>query len=203
VEADFFAQSTAKSVEAAVKEIEAQTAAEIVVCVRRRIAAWRAVDFAVGALLAMVVLCVLIYHPAEFTVWTMPLEVAGAGLVGALLSMPLTAHRRLLVPARVVVESSLRAARAAFVELGVSRTSGRTGLLVVVFVAERRVELVGDLAVDVAKLDAARQKIAAAVARLDAEGFAKALTSLGPLLAPLLPRAVDDVNELPDAPVMS
>jgi putative membrane protein len=96
-------------------------------------------------------------------------------------------------------------ARATFVELGISKTSARTGILVYVSMFEKSAEVVCDVGIDAAVLGA---PFAHAIAALDVAlhrgpsfpGFAAALRALGPILGKTLPRLADDINELPDEP---
>lgn len=77
-------------------------------------------------------------------------------------------------------------------------------MLVYVSTFERRVELVADVGVDGKLVEGEVRALEAAVAgRPDLDAFLEALRRLGPALAPSLPHAADDVNELPDAPVMT
>jgi putative membrane protein len=94
------------------------------------------------------------------------------------------------------------AARAAFVDLGISRTSGRWGVLVYVSILERAAEVVPDLGVDLGMMGEewtrAVKAIHVAAARLDFEAFKAAALALGPVLGKAHPHRDDDVNELPD-----
>ena len=90
----------------------------------------------------------------------------------------------------------------AFYELGVHKTRGRTGVLVFVAVRERVASLVGD--VEVVKqvgqpaLDKMAKSIAAAIPA-GGDAVCKALQSIDKELAKALPRAADDIDELPNA----
>ncbi len=188
-----------------VKAIEARTAAEVVVAVHTTSGHYRHTDYLVGFLLSLVTLLALLYLPDEYPLEIFPVDVAASFLMGTLLSQVLPAVRRRLTSPRLLEENVRRAARAAFVELGISRTTGRTGVLVFVSVFERRVAVVPDLGVDPAAMgpewDAALAKLSAAVASAGSpEPFFEALRLLAPPLERTLPRSADDVNELPDAP---
>ena len=203
-EAAFFTQEARKRVTEAVIDVESRTAAEVVVVVHRASGAWREVDLAVGAALAFGVLLLVLFHPKPIPVVAMPVDVALAFAAGAILCASLTPLKRLLLPRRRVQAQVLACARSAFVEQGVSRTRGRTGVLVYVSTFERRIEVVADIGVDAKVFDAPARALSVAVARgADFEAFVEALRALGPSLAGALPRAPDDVNELPDAPVIS
>ncbi len=198
-EADFFAASTSVTVEEAVRAVEECTAAELVVAARHRAASWTAVDVAVGAAAGFVTILLLLFHPYEFPIVGMPLAVLVVFGLGWWLSSSLWSWKRRLLRRRAVDDAVATAAKAAFVDLGVSRTSGRTGLLVVFFLLERRVELVADIGVDPLPLAETKATLQTAFAGLDLPGFIAALRALGPILAVQLPRSSDDVNELPDS----
>ena len=201
-EASFFTEAAKKRVAEAVADVESQTAAEVVVVVRRSSSSWRAVDLAVGASVAFGVLLLLLFHPKPIAVEVMPLDVLLAFVGGAVVCAGVPPLKRALLPRRQVDAQIHAAARSAFVDQGVSRTRGRTGILVYVSTLERRVEIVVDVGVDAKLVEASGGALGRCVARgLDVERFLEALRTLGPALAPALPRAADDVNELPDAPV--
>ena len=202
-EAAFFSAAARRRVREAVVAVEARTSAEIVVVVRRTSAAWREVDLAFGAACAFGVLLLVLFHPRPIPLVAMPVDVALGFLAGGLLCASVGPLKRALLPRRRL-EGQVRAmARAAFVDQGVSRTTGRTGLLVYVSTFERRVDLVPDTGVDPGLVEASARALESALASgADFEAFLVALRALGPALAEALPRAADDVNELPDAPVV-
>jgi putative membrane protein len=94
------------------------------------------------------------------------------------------------------------AARVTFYDLGISRTSGRNGLLVFVSTFEQRALVLVDIGIDVAALGPAWSEACDAMSRAvkqrDLPAFEQALESLGPILGARMPRSADDVNELPD-----
>ena len=149
----FFTSAARTRVTGAVVDAESCTAAEIVVVVRHSSSRWREVDLAVGAAVAFAVLLLLLFHPRPIAVEIMPVDVALAFLGGAVLSASIGPLKRALLPGRRVTETVRAAARAAFVDQGVSRTQGRTGILVYVSTLERRVELVADVGVDAKLLE--------------------------------------------------
>jgi len=201
-EADFFSKATPAAVEEAVRAVEAATAAELVVAGRRQAARWPAVDLAVGMMAGFVTLLLLLFHPYEFPVTGMPVGVLVVGGLFWWLSSSLWGWKRLLLRRRRVDDVVAMAAKAAFVDLGVSRTTGRTGVLVAFFVLERRVELVVDVNVDPAPLASVHVQLQTAFDAFDFAAFVTALKALGPILGAQLPRSADDVNELPDAMVV-
>jgi putative membrane protein len=201
-EAAFFTGAAKTRVTEAVVDVESRTAAEIVVFVRRASNTWRQVDLAVGATVAFGVLLLLLFHPRPIAVEVMPIDVVLAFLGGSVLCNNIPPFKRALLPHKRVTEQVRAAAREAFVDQGVSRTRGRTGILVYVSTFERRVEVVADIGVDTRVVEAEVLALTQSVAGgPDLDAFLDALRRLGPALAPSLPRAADDVNELPDAPV--
>jgi putative membrane protein len=202
-EAAFFTGAARQRVTEAVVDVESRTAAELVVFVRRASNTWRQVDLAVGATVAFGVLLLLLFHPRPIAVEAMPIDVVLAFLGGAVLCANIAPFKRVLLPHKRVTAQVRALAREAFVDQGVSRTRGRTGILVYVSTFERRVELVADIGVDPKLVDDAVAALTRSIAGgPDLEAFLAALRSLGPALSVSLPRAADDVNELPDSPVM-
>jgi putative membrane protein len=187
----------------AVRAVEAVSSAEVVVAVRRRSSRYREADYLWGFVGALLTLLALLYLPQEFALhWMVPDIVLGFAL-GTLLSSRWSALRRLLVPAARMRASVERAAKVAFVDLGIARTTGRTGILIYVSVLERLVEVVADVGVLGAKpgkpWDEALARLRGALRGGAAgEQLLGALAALGPTLHDVLPRAEDDVNELPD-----
>lgn len=199
----FFGEQATTQVAAAIRDVEQRTCAELVVAVRARSGSYRHVDYLVGAVLAFAGLLIFIYHPAPFRIEVFPLEAAALFAAGALLSASLPPIRRVLSSSRLRAENVATAARAAFVELGVSETQRRQGVLVFVSTLERRVEVVADIgvrsAVPTAEWDAAAARLAQAVAPdPDLCRFLEALRGLGEVLSRALPLTQGDVNELPD-----
>jgi putative membrane protein len=199
----FFDDATKARTAEAVKTLEAGTSAEVVVTVRGTSGHYRHADYLVGFLLAMATLIAMLYVEMEFPLEAFPVDVFLSFLVGTFLSASVPFVRRLFLSRRFQQEAVQMAARATYVDLGITQTSRRTGILVFVSLFERRVELLADVGVDIAALnpewEEARGKLAAAVSSESPEPFFEALKLLGVALARVLPRAEDDVNELPDA----
>ncbi len=201
----FFDDEARRRTTETVQAIELRTSAEVVVTVRHRADAHRRAIVLAGAASGALVLAVTLLIPTVYPAVFMPLDAALGFALGALLAWRLPLLRRLFVPRPARRSATSAAARAAFAELGIEKTSGRTGLLVYAALFERDVELVPDVGLEgealAAGLEAVRARLAEAVARRDLEAFLEALGSLAPLLESTHPRSEDDVNELCDAPV--
>lgn len=203
-EQSFFGDEAKAKATLAVAAVEARTSAEIVLAVRPISGHYRHADYLAGVVLAFVVLLLLLFLPQPFTVDSMPLDVIAAFTIGAVLCAHAPPLRRRLI-ARALMDTNVRtAARAAFVDGGVARTHGRTGILVFVSIFERRVEVVGDLGIDAERLGDAYAAAVRAIegslsSTVDFARFLVAVEALGPALSGELPRREDDENELSDA----
>jgi putative membrane protein len=199
----FFSDEARARARDAVVDVESHTSAELVIAVRAESGSYRDADYLSGALLALALLLVLLFHPYPFETLLWPLELAAAFALGALLCSRVPPLRRALVSRARRREAAQVRARAAFVDMGISRTRGRNGVLVFVSLFEHAVEVVPDVGVDVKALgegwDEALAAMRAAVApREDFGALLAAVKRLGPVLGATMPRAEDDVNELPD-----
>ncbi len=185
----------------AIKTIEGGSAAEIVVAVRRHSAPWTHAHLAVGVVFAIAAHVYMILGAEPFSDVAILAGPIVVGLIAGLASTQVQAVERWLTPPAMRRRTVLAAARATFVERGVRRTTGGTGILVYVSTVERHAELVADdgvlSAVDADEWRAACAKVAAAVGK-GGVATAWALADLAPLLSKALPRSHDDVNELPD-----
>lgn len=201
-EKDFFRDEAKRRTAAAVQVVEAQTSAELVVAVRRSSGDYRAAAYHLGLGAMGVTVGILLLVPQVFSVGAIALEGLTAFLVAVLLARNVDSLARLLVRRSRRQANVDQAARAAFYDLGISRTGGRNGILVFVSTFERKCAIIPDLGVDPTALGAPWQesceRLARAVRRPDLGAFIAALEGLGPILGAAMPRAEDDVNELPD-----
>ena len=188
----------------AVSAVEDRSGAEVVVAVRPAADAWRECEWLGGAIAAFATVLFTLLAPPEFDLFLIPVWVAAAFGIGAVLVHAVPSLKRVMLPRRRAAEAVARAARAAMVELGVTRTRERVGVLVFVSVLERRAEVLTDEGVDLSaagpRWEAAVAAVASAAGRLDAARLASAIAGLGPVLEDVVPRTENDVNELEDAP---
>ncbi|MDA0704312.1 MAG: TPM domain-containing protein [Proteobacteria bacterium] len=116
----------------------------------------------------------------------------------------LPALRARFVPLALRRRRAQRHARLLFLDLGLHRTKGRTGVMLFVSLAERYVEIIADdgvqehLGSNEAWEKVVAEFVAAVKAGRTAEGMTKAVEACAAILATHLPRAPDDENELPD-----
>ena len=197
---DFFQDAAKKRAAEAVKAVEKQTSAEIVIAVRERSGDYVAVDLTFGAVMALAMFAFLWFSPWSFAPELISVNVMMTFGIASLACRQLDVLRRTLGRRRCRENAEL-AAKAAFVDLGISKTQGRTGILIYVSMFERACVLVPDVGVDPKAIDGftkAESALGAAVRSTSFEQFVSAVEALGPVLGPSLPRAEDDVNELPD-----
>jgi len=199
----FLTEAGQREIKAAIETIEGGSSAEVVVAVRQRLARWPSAHVAVGLLAALAMLAFQLYvDDIEFDYWSILLLPVLAGVAFGLLVELLPSVQRALTSRRARERLLREGARATFYDLGVHKTTGRTGLLVFVAIRERRVALVGDVGVVEAVGQGALDQHAAALVAEIPNGLVaigKKLRDLAPVLAKPLPKRADDVDELANA----
>ncbi|MFO0679459.1 MAG: hypothetical protein U0169_23230 [Polyangiaceae bacterium] len=199
--ASFFTPEAKARAEAAVRAFESHTSAELVIALRTTSSRYLHAHFGWGSLFAFAGLMVLLFHPEPFSVEMIPVDLVVAYAVGAGLSVALPVLRRMFVlPGRRKSETA-KAARALFVDNGITKTTGRTGVLVYLSHFEQRVEVVCDVGVtpDAKRAaETARTHLLQAFVQGDVDRFASELELLGKTFGATMPRSADDVNELSD-----
>ena len=196
-------EADAREVEAAVAQVEAKTAAEIVVAVVPR-----SRDYWQGRVLVAVGWALaagfgfLYLEPWQKPEFALLLELA-IGLLVFSLSGIASVHRRLVSP-RAAEQATHDRAFQLFAERGLHATRGRTGLLIFISELERRVVLLGDSGLH-AELgqqgwDEHVKLLLEQIRRGQTRaGILRVLEQLTPQLAALAPREKDDQNELSDS----
>lgn len=197
----FLTEESKRHLAEAVQAVEAVSSAELVVAVRPRSGSYLHADLLAGVVAALAALLVLLFSPWEFAlVWFFIDPVLAGILAGALSSRWPALRRALTLPAtrRRMVEVL---ARATFLEKGVHKTRGRTGILLYVSVLEREAEVVVDSGVEPLLPTESWQHAVNGIrlsVRLgeDASVVARQVRELAELLGTALVRAADDVDEL-------
>lgn len=209
------------AVSAAVAAAEARTDGEIVTLVAPCSDSYRdaALHYAVLAMLAVPVLLalapqawldraagVLLGWNEEWSRGPAMLALAMLLAAAFLLARAALSHQPLLLALTPGTTKSRRVRRRAVAHFRAAcegRTTGRTGILLYLSLAERRAEIVADQAID-AKVDAAAwgEAMALLVDEVRAgrigRGMALAVERVGAVLAEHLPHSAGDTNELPD-----
>jgi putative membrane protein len=185
----------------AIQKVEVASSAEIVVSVRRQSAQWLHAHLIAGILGGVAAHAYMLYASQPFSTSALLAGPIGAGLILGLASTVVLGVKRWFTPAHRRRAAVRVAARAAFVDRGIGRTSGKTGILVYVSIVEQMAEVVADDGVAAAVADTEwAERVAAIDAAVPrgAVAIAREIGALAPLLGRLLPRRADDVNELPD-----
>jgi putative membrane protein len=201
VPAGFSDDAARAAFQAAIRAIESESAAEVVVSVRRQSAPWLHAHLIVGILVAIAADAYMLLSSTPFSTMSLLVDPIVAGGVVGLASALVLPVRRWLTPRRMRRRAVRAAARAAFVDRGIRRTRDATGILVYVSVVERMAEVVADDGVLAAISEGEWRPIADAIDAAVARGgvaTARAVAALAPALGAALPRGTDDVNELPD-----
>jgi putative membrane protein len=201
----------------AVADAESRTSAEIVPVVATVSGRYDRPEDTFGLWLAaasvVVVWLVLPEAPAEAGSWGgLPAWLQAvclvAGVVVAFIVGPTVASRvgwlrRLFSPRKQMREEVEAAARGVFFDSRVHRTAGATGLLIYISLYERMAAVIADQAVTEAvgqpALDGLCRQLTRRLQSAGAtEGLCETVRAAGEQLAGVLPRAEDDVNELPN-----
>ncbi len=197
----FLSDEAKRALTDSVRDVEAVTSAELVVAVRARSGSYLHADLTAGVLAAIVTLAVLLFSHWEFGLVWFVIDPLLAGLLLGWISSWTRGLRRALTGAADRRRQVETAARALFVEKRVHGTVGRTGMLLYISLLEHEAVLVPDLGLETLAATEPWKAAVAAIAtavhqREDGVQVAQRIRSLGPVLAPVLPRADDDVDEL-------
>jgi putative membrane protein len=201
-EHDFFSDEAKRATAASVQGAEAHTCAEIVVAVRKSSGRYGVLAYHFGLGLAVLVVSYLLLAPELYSVAAIAIDGIVAFALGSLLAANFDTLQRALSRGVTLDANVQSGARAAFFDLGISRTSGRNGLLVYASMFERRCVVLTDIGVDRARLGSrwsdSERDLGEAVKRRDLPAFQRAIGQLGVVLCEAHPRTHDDVNELAD-----
>lgn len=174
----------------AISSAERQTSGEIVVVVASQSDGYYYVPPLIGAIVSLLVPWVLIYFTHLGLVAIYLIQLAVFAIVTAALIPIVT--RTALVPTVIKHLHAHRAAVEQFLVQNLHTTSGRTGVLLFVSVAERYAEIVADRAIDErvapGTWKAIIDELTGAIGRGQApDGFVNAITAIGGVLAANFP----------------
>ena len=183
----------------AVREAESRTAGEIVVVVARAASGYRSVPLVYALLGALATPWPLIAATDQSASRIFMLQLAVAVVLLAVLSWP--GLRLALVPRLVKRARGREAAAREFVARGLTRTRGRTGVLIYVAEAERYAEVIADTGiadrVDQGVWRTAIEELVTALRQgRGPDGLVAAVARVGNILAEHAPPTADDADEL-------
>jgi putative membrane protein len=188
----------------AVRDIEQDTDAEIVIVVRGRSGTYRHADYLCGAIVALAGLIFVLFSPFEFHTYWVPFDVSVLFVAGAFVSSRTDAVRRALTSKKFRAKAARTGAAAMFYEAGIANTSAENGLLIYLSLLEHRLEVIADRgilkAVPALQWNNSVFEIKRVGRKPEPEKLIKAVRDLGRLLAEHMPATGENPNELPDGP---
>ncbi|MBI1370225.1 MAG: hypothetical protein GC162_16435 [Planctomycetes bacterium] len=216
-----FTDEDRQRVNAAVAAAEKRTSAEIVPVIAASSGRYDRAEDIVGLWAAMIAMAIVFVmmpvrndEPGSWagssmgvTLLVMLLSGVIAFIIGAVTASYAWRLRRLFTPGKQMRDEANGRARQAFFDSTVWRTAGATGVMIYISLYERRAVVLADQSVidklGAQTLDNLCGQLTAGLVRTDViTALCEAIAALGEKLEPVLPRAADDVNELPDGLVV-
>jgi len=199
-----FDQAAGEALAQAVRDIEKDSDAEIVIVVRGRSGSYRHADYLCGAIVAFVGLVFVLLSPFEFHTYWVPIDVLALFIAGAFVSAHIDAVRRALTSRDFRAKAARTGAAAMFYEAGIANTSAENGLLIYLSLLERRLEVIADRgilkAVPALKWNNSVFELKKIGRKPEPDNLIKSVRDLGCVLAEHLPATGENPNELPDGP---
>jgi putative membrane protein len=185
----------------AIRAAEASTSGEVVCVLARASSDYAVLPVIWAALIALTIPWPLIAFTQWPVQWIFAAQILAFAFAYVLLSIG--DIRVALAPRAVRRMHAHRAAMEQFAIRRITRTRGRTGVLIFVSLAERYARICADDAIDAKVAQAAWQTaVEALIAEVKqerlADGFIVAIERCGTILAEHFPRSAGDENELPD-----
>jgi putative membrane protein len=201
---DKFDKSAGDTIAQAIREIEKQTNAELVVVVRGRSGTYRHADYLFGAIVALIGLVFVLFSPIEFHTYWIPFDVTVLFIAGAWISSRGDWIRRRFTTRKFRAEAARTGASAMFYEAGIANTFAENGMLVYLSLLERRLEVIADRgilkAVPPLKWNQCVFELKQVGRQPTPLKFIEGLRMTGKLLAEHLPPTGENPNELADGP---
>src|SRR5438034_7832182 len=199
-----FDQASSDALAGAVRDIEKDTDAEIVIVVRGRSGTYRHADYLFGAIIALIGLVFVLLSPFEFHTYWVPFDVVLLFAAGAFLSSRSDMIRRLLTAKKFRAQAARNGAAAMFYEAGIANTHAENGVLIYLSLLERRLEVIADRgilkAVPPLKWNQCVFELRQIGKQATPQKFIEGLRMTGKLLAEHLPATGENPNELADGP---
>src|SRR5947207_568530 len=194
-----FDQAAGEAIRNAVRDIEKNTDAEIVVVVRGRSGTYRQADYLFGAIVSLLGLMFVLFSPFNFHTYWVPFDVAALFVAGAFISSRGDWIRRLLTSKKFQAKVARAGAAASFYEAGIANTSAENGLLIYLSLLERQLEVIADRgilkAIPALKWNHAVFELKNLARNADSDKFVAALREVGNLLAEHMPATGENPNE--------
>jgi putative membrane protein len=199
-----FDKDASEAITAAVREIEKQTDAELVIVIRGRSGPYRHADYLCGSLLAFVGLLFFIFSPFLIPAWLVPIEVILLFTLGAFVCSRWHLLRRLLTSKKFRTNAARQGAAAMFYEAGIANTRAENGLLIYVSLLEQQIEIFADRGVLQAmpplEWNTSIHELKNMATDCQPDKLVASLKNLGKVLAAHMPATGENPNELVDGP---
>jgi putative membrane protein len=197
----FISKNEADRISAAITNAEKKTSGEIVAVVAEHSSRYQHIPFMWAALLALIVPWPLIHFTWMKVQWIFLIQLLVFLALLALAWHPIV--RLALVPKSIANANVRRRASEQFLAQNLHTTSGRTGVLIFVSVAEKNVHIIADNGINSRVAAGTWQHIVDQFTGeigkgRRAEGFIQAIERIGTHLAEHFPPGHADRNELPD-----
>lgn len=214
---DKFTTADHNAVNQAIREAESKTSAEIVPVIASSSGRYDRSEDTIGVWFSLILLSIVWYmmpipeielgswessHPWNY-LFVLLITVLFGFIIGTVIGNYVDFLRRIFTPKRQMRDEVRQRAQAVFFDSRVHHTAGGHGILLYVSLFERMAAVFADRDVvrklGQATLDKLCQQFSDRLRRESpTQALCETAREVGDLLAPLLPRAADDVNELPD-----
>ncbi|PLX92555.1 MAG: hypothetical protein C0620_09255 [Desulfuromonas sp.] len=188
---------------AAVAKAESRTSGEIVPLILASASDYEAPQIHAAACLSMATTLLTLWWDHTLALWVFAAIMAGS-YVGARLAINrVSALKRLLVGQERMAETVNEKAFSLFIQQGLHYTRDATGILILICLFEKRVQILADRGINE---KVTQQQWQQAIGTITAglhrgtmvESLCEAIEQCGALLAEHCPQRADDENELPD-----
>ena len=199
-----FDKDVSEAIASAVREIEKDTDAELVIVIRGRSGSYRHADYLCGALLAFVGLLFFLFSPYVIHERWVPIEVILLFALGAFVCSRWPFLRRLLTSKKFRTNAARQGAAATFYEAGIANTRAENGLLIYASLLEQQIEIIADRGILKAMPPLPWNKSIHELKNLatncEPEMLIASLKNLGKVLSANMPATGENPNELIDGP---
>src|ERR1051325_1959283 len=199
-----FDKAASEAITNAVREIEKQTDAELVIVIRGRSGPYRHADYLCGALLAFLGLLFFLFSPYVIHERWVPIEVILLFALGAFFCSRWPFLRRLLTSKKFRANAARQGPAAMFYEAGIANTRAENGLLIYVSLLEQQIEIFADRGVLKAmpplEWNTSIHELKSLATNCEPDKLIASLKSLGSVLAAHMPATGENPNELVDGP---
>lgn len=187
----------------AIRSVEQQSGAELVIAVRARSGRYPAAGWILGTLSAVITLGFLLFSSFTFSLFWILIDPIMVGIIVGFLGFQLPTLERALAGRKNLHHHVMVAAKATFYDKGIQLTRERIGILIYISLLEGHAEIIADVGIKKKIPKRAWTTLVTKIKKAVEHGadgmeVATLIASLGDILATYIPRSEADVNELAD-----